>query len=91
MIPILRHFCLFAAMGVFMLYVFVTTFFVGCLALDEKRIDNRKVCACPCIPPRSRSWEPNKFSQRDYGRLFFDKVYTKALFHPYMKVSSRIR
>ena len=27
--PILRHFCLFAAMGVFFLYVFAITFFVG--------------------------------------------------------------
>ena len=27
--PILRHFCLFAAMGVFFLYIFAITFFVG--------------------------------------------------------------
>ena len=35
-LPILRTFCLFCAMGVFMLYIFAVTFFAGCVVLDER-------------------------------------------------------
>ena len=41
-IPILRHFCLFTAFGVLMVYLFVMTFFIGCLVLDERRVTNRQ-------------------------------------------------
>ena len=45
-LPILRTFCLFCAMGVFMLYIFAVTFFAGCVVLDERRIDARKWAWC---------------------------------------------
>ncbi|TRY79298.1 hypothetical protein TCAL_08847, partial [Tigriopus californicus] len=77
--PILRTFCLFAAMGVLFLYIFASTFFVACLALDEGRIDARKPCGC-CSRPKRSDWTPNKVSQIEIGKLVFEKGITKYLF-----------
>ena len=38
----MRHFCLFTALGILMLYLLSITFFLGCLVLDERRIDRRQ-------------------------------------------------
>ena len=79
-LPILRAFCLFAASGVMFVYIFATTFFVGCMALDERRIGERRVLH-PCGgPQKPADWKPNEFSQRDYGKLFFEKVACKVVF-----------
>ena len=38
----MRHFCLFTALGILMLYLLSITFFLACLVLDEHRIDRRQ-------------------------------------------------
>ena len=40
--PIMRHFCLFTALGILMLYLLSITLFLACLVLDERRIDKRQ-------------------------------------------------
>ncbi len=45
--------------------------------MDERRIDNRKIC--PCVKPLPKKWTPNKFSQNDFGKKFFDKYFAKYL------------
>ena len=83
-IPILRHFCLFTAFGVFMVYIFVMTFFIGCLVLDERRVTNRQVISC--MAPKPDSWQPSKFSQKEIVPLFFDKILTPVMFKGPAKV-----
>ncbi|XP_058058482.1 patched domain-containing protein 3-like [Anopheles bellator] len=41
-IPSLQSFCIYAAAGVFMMFLFVITFFVAIFTLDEIRIANRR-------------------------------------------------
>lgn len=46
-IPLLKNTCLFASIGVFMLFFYMTTFFVGVLTLDQMRVeDKRDGCLC---------------------------------------------
>lgn len=86
-IPILRAFCLFCAFGVLFLYIFAATFFVGCLAVDEQRMRDRRVC--PCLKPKPRSWQPNKCSQNDLGKMFFDRYFAKYILKLPVKVGFR--
>ena len=37
-IPSLSTFCIYAAIGVFILYILQATYFVACLTLDQKRL-----------------------------------------------------
>ena len=83
-IPILRHFCLFTAFGVLMVYLFVMTFFIGCLVLDERRVTNRQVVSCAA--PKPDSWQPSEFSRREIVPLFFDKLLTPVMFKGPAKV-----
>ena len=85
-IPILRHFCLFTAFGVFMVYIFVMTFFIGCLVLDERRVTNRQVISC--MAPKPDSWQPNEFSRKEIVPFFFDKLLTPVMFKGPAKVRS---
>lgn len=84
--PILRTFCLFAAIGVLFLYIFASTFFVACLALDEGRIDARKPCGC-CSRPKPSDWKPNSVSQIELGKLVFEKGISKYLFKLPVQIS----
>ena len=86
-IPILRHFCLFTAFGVFMVYIFVMTFFIGCLVLDEKRVTKRQVTSFSA--PKPESWEPNECSQKEIVPLFFNKLLTPVMFKGPARASFR--
>merc|ERR550519_378329 len=50
--PVLRTFCLFSSAGVFFLYIFAITFFVGCLTLDERRQRNQLEARPGWDPPK---------------------------------------
>ena len=83
-IPGLRSFCLYASVGIIAIYVFQCTFFVACLSIDQKRIEQHRNGFLPCI--KHKDWTPNKFSQRDIIRSFFkglgnllSKVWVKVL------------
>jgi Niemann-Pick C1 protein len=48
-IPGLRSFCVYAAFSILMVYIYVVTFFVAILVLDERRISKKRNALIPCI------------------------------------------
>ena len=45
-IPVLRSFCVFAAVGIAFVFLYMNTFFLGCLVIDQKRKDAFKAICC---------------------------------------------
>ncbi|XP_072753049.1 patched domain-containing protein 3 isoform X2 [Anoplolepis gracilipes] len=68
--PVLKSFCIFAAMGILFLYIYEITFFVSCLVYDERRLAAKKDGCC-CRP--YSNWRPNECSKRNFQRLLFEK------------------
>lgn len=68
--PFLKSFCIFAAMGILFLYIYEITFFVSCLVYDERRLAAKKE-GC-CCQPRP-NWRPNECSKQNFQRLIFEK------------------
>ncbi|XP_011308362.1 patched domain-containing protein 3 isoform X2 [Fopius arisanus] len=68
--PFLKSFCMFAAMGIFFLFVYEVMFFVSCLVLDERRVaSNKDGCFCT----KRSQWRPNECSQRNVQRVIFQE------------------
>jgi predicted RND superfamily exporter protein len=78
-LPSLRSFCIFAAMCILMTYLYVITFFVAVLTLDEYRTAKNRNGIFPCIQHESRKpvWEP-RLMQRAirfvHGKLVLTKI-----------------
>ncbi|RUS83328.1 hypothetical protein EGW08_008906 [Elysia chlorotica] len=74
-IPALSAFCIYASLGVFAMYVLVSTLFSAVLAIDERRIRSRRDACCPCLL-YDLSYLPNKYStgpsllQRFFSRFY---------------------
>ncbi|XP_046852386.1 LOW QUALITY PROTEIN: patched domain-containing protein 3-like [Xenia sp. Carnegie-2017] len=72
-IPGLRSFCFYAAVGIFCDYVLQITFFVACLSLDARRIDKRRDgCGLCIILPQD--YKPNECGQKSYLQMFYEKI-----------------
>lgn len=68
--PFLKSFCMFAAMGILFLYIYEIMFFVSCLVFDERRLAaKRDGCCCQPRP----NWRPNQCSKQNFQRLVFEK------------------
>lgn len=68
--PFLKSFCMFAAMGILFLYIYEIMFFVSCLVYDERRLAAKKD-SCLCRP--RPNWRPNKCSKQNFQRFVFEK------------------
>ncbi|XP_018402992.1 PREDICTED: patched domain-containing protein 3-like isoform X2 [Cyphomyrmex costatus] len=68
--PFLKSFCIFAAMGILFLYIYEITFFVSCLVYDERRLAAKKE-GC-CCQPRP-NWQPNECTKQNFQRFIFEK------------------
>lgn len=78
-LPSLKSFCVFAAMCILMTYVYVVTYFVAVLTLDEKRLEKNRNGCCPCIVHKDNKlwWEPRllpRFISFLYSKLIFNKA-----------------
>lgn len=78
-LPSLRSFCIFGAMCILMTYIYVVTFFVAILTLDEKRVQKMKNGCVPCITHEDKtpSCEPKlmwKFLHLFHGRIVLTKI-----------------
>lgn len=74
---------MFAATGIFFLYVFEILFFVSCLAIDELRLQkNRDGCICVV----HRNWKPNECSQQNIQKMVFKKYVGPTLMKTPVKV-----
>lgn len=58
MLPSLQSFCIYAAVGVFLIYVFAITFVVAIFTLDERRIAQKRHPIFPCIVLGDDNTEP---------------------------------
>lgn len=77
-LPSLKSFCIFAALCILMTYLFVVTFFVAFLTLDEKRVMRNENGFAPCIKHKDNElWcEPKllpKFITFLYSKLILNK------------------
>ncbi|XP_055956287.1 patched domain-containing protein 3 [Patella vulgata] len=72
-IPALSAFCIYAALGIFALYILQSTFFVACLAIDARRRQaHRNACIC-CY--KHQNYKPNSCSQKAFLPVFFEKYF----------------
>ncbi|XP_076048649.1 patched domain-containing protein 3-like [Oratosquilla oratoria] len=77
-LPALRSFCIYAAVGIIMLYAFQTSFFTAWLVLDQKRMEEHRNGFFWCI--KHKDWTPNACSQREFLQTFFRTFYPKIIF-----------
>lgn len=78
-LPSLRSFCVFAALCILMTYLYVVTFFVAVLTIDERRVAQKRNGFAPCIKHESSEpiWEPKfmwRFLHNVYKRFILTKV-----------------
>ena len=83
-IPALSAFCAYAAFGILGLYGLVSTFFVACLTLDQRRVEQSRDAIFFCFI--HRDYIPNKFSQMNLVQSFIEKVYSPTL----MKLTCKV-
>ena len=83
-IPALSAFCAYAALGILGLYGLVSTFFVACLTLDQRRVEQSRDAFLFCYV--HKDYVPNKFSQMNLVQSFVEKVYAPTL----MKLSCKV-
>lgn len=77
-LPSLRSFCVFGAMCILMTYIYVVTFFVAVLTIDEKRVEMNRNGVLPCIvhEDKTPSCDPklmNKALNFLHGKIILTK------------------
>jgi hypothetical protein len=60
-LPGLQSFCISCAIAIASIFLLQTSWFVAFLALDEKRIEEKRNGLIPCIS--HEKWKPSKWSQ----------------------------
>ena len=61
-LPALGTFCAYAALGIFAVFIYMASFFLAWLVIDQRRIDARRD-GFICCWKKHESWTPNKCSQ----------------------------
>ncbi len=69
-LPSLKSYSFYAAMGILFTFINQVTFFVACLTLDTKRIDAKRDGMFFCIS-YGQTWKPNALSQRNFLQDLF--------------------
>jgi len=82
-LPALKSFCLYCAVGILAVYVYQATIFAAAFSLDQKRIESRRNGCLPFI--KHKNWEPNELSKKDIAQDCFEK-FGKFIMHPVAKV-----
>ncbi|KAF2346973.1 Protein patched/dispatched [Trinorchestia longiramus] len=83
-LPALRSFCVYAAIGIGAVFFFQATFFVAWFAFDQRRSESRRHGVLCCFK-LSDDYKVNDCSQRDLCQTFFGGVYSTVLLHPITK------
>ena len=83
-LPALRSFCFFAAVGIFAVFVFQSTFFVAVMSIDRRRVESNRNVLLPCYKhkktPKAVCNKSSNFSEeifKLYGR-FLTKLPVKV-------------
>jgi len=70
-LPALSSFCAYAAIGIFFLWLFASTFFTAALVLDERRQrDNRRECVCCVTRGKEIQEDGNSFDEGLVSKYF---------------------
>lgn len=79
-LPSLESFCLYAAIGVFFIYVYVTTFIVAIFTIDERRILANRNALAPCIAHKTQPklWCDAQLMNRLVKWIYTNCILTKA-------------
>ena len=73
-IPALSTFCIYAAIGVFALYILQATYFVACLTLDQRRVDAKRDACIMCYT-HSEDYRPNRYYRFSVQDVFFKEIW----------------
>ena len=68
-LPALQSFCIYAAIGIFVVYLTMISFFYAFFSLDQKRIESVRDGFLCCY--EHKNWKPNKCSQKSILNLCF--------------------
>lgn len=85
--PILQSFCIYSAICIFLMYMFVITFFVAVFTLDEKRVMENRNGFIPCIKHDDKSSQ--LCMDKNLMQQFLTLVYTKFILTNVGKVSQK--
>lgn len=79
-LPSLESFCLYAAIGVFFIYIYVTTFIVAIFTIDEHRILANRNALVPCIAHKAQPklWCDANLMNRLVKWAYTNIIMTKA-------------
>ena len=69
-LPALRSFCLYCAVGIGANFVYQATFFTACVSIDQRRAESSRNACCCCCYTHS-DYTPNNCSQRSFMDTFF--------------------
>ena len=84
-LPALASFCAYAAIGIFFLWLFASTFFTATLVLDERRQrDNRRECLC-CLT-RKKDFKEEEGYEEGLVSRYFRNYHGPAILSPIGKV-----
>ncbi|XP_064104721.1 NPC intracellular cholesterol transporter 1-like [Macrobrachium nipponense] len=83
-LPALRSFCIYSAVGVLVLYVLQITFFTAWFTLDQRRLEDNRNGALWCY--KHENWSPNKCSRKEFFKDVFAKYYTNFLLKKPVKI-----
>ena len=70
--PSLQSFCISAALAIAAIYVFQSSWFVACMVLDQRRIQQKRNGFLPFLV--HKDWEPPKWTQTDIGSIVMTKI-----------------
>lgn len=82
-LPSLQSFCLYAALGVFFIFIFSVTFYVAIFVLDERRMRDKRNGVLFCIK------HPNyiaRESKKSISQVVIHQLYSKVMFTKPMKI-----
>lgn len=79
-LPALSSFCAFAAIGIFFLWLFASTFFTACLVLDERRQrDNRRECICCVTRGKEMQEDSSEVGEEGVVSKYFRNYHAPAI------------
>ncbi|XP_059488991.1 protein patched homolog 2-like [Neocloeon triangulifer] len=83
-LPSLRSFCIYAAVGILATYILQATFFTAWFSLDLRRIESNRDGCFFCI--QYKNYKPNDCSKKDFFKSAFDKILGSILFKTPVKI-----
>ncbi|XP_066939871.1 patched domain-containing protein 3-like isoform X1 [Macrobrachium rosenbergii] len=83
-LPALRSFCIYSAVGIASLYALQLAFFFPWFALDQRRLEDGRNGLIWCY--KHKNWTPNECSQHDFCQSFFENIYSRIILLKPVKV-----